>query len=124
MKNILLSLLLFICITKTYGQTSNRAGLIVAEITIEKHHVLTKVEVKSSAPFTDSGWIRNLEKNITESIRSNKLPKKGKYIASVRFIIDKQGRTSDVICEDDPGFGICGHVVRVVKKGPKWVPVL
>jgi len=124
MKNILLSLLIFICIAKTHGQTSNRAGQIVVEITIEKRNVLTKVEVKSSVPLTDSGWIQNLEKNITESVRSNKRPKKGKYIVSVRFITDKQGNASDVICEKDPGFGMCEHVVRLVKKGPKWGPVL
>jgi hypothetical protein len=124
MKNILLLLLIFICSVKTYEQTSNRAGHIVVEIIIEKRNVLTKVEVKSSVPLTDSGWMQNLEKNITESIRSNKRPKKGKYIVSVRFITDKQGNVSDIICEKDPGFGMCEHVVRVVKKSPKWGSVL
>ena len=124
MKNILLSLLIFLYIAKTYGQTSNRAVHIVVEITIEKRNVLTKAEVKSSVPLTDSAWIQNLEKNVTESIRSNKRPKKGKYIVSVRFMIDKQGYVTDVKCEKDPGFGMCEHVLRYVKKSPKWGPVL
>jgi hypothetical protein len=42
------------------------------------------------------------------------------------FIIDKERSLTDIRCENDPGFGMCEEVVRVVarkiKKSPKWLP--
>jgi hypothetical protein len=125
MKSFQLILLCFICIAKSYGQTVTKSYYrIVVEVTKEKKSKKNypKVDIKSVFPVEDSTWMKSIEKNITQSIQVGKRVKKGKYIFSVVFILAKGGNISDIRCENDPGFGMCEEVVRVIKKSPKWAP--
>jgi hypothetical protein len=126
MKIFQLALLCFICIAKSYGQTvaKNYYGRIEVEFTKEKRpkKFYTKVEVRSAFPSGDSAWAKSIESNINKSIGIGKGIKKGKYIVSVKFAVTKDGNLSDIACENDPGFGMCEEVIRVLKKTKKWVP--
>jgi hypothetical protein len=126
MRNFQLVLFCFICVAKSYGQTvpKNYYGRIEVEFTKEKRpkKIYAKVEIKSAFPGGDSAWVQSIENNINQSIGIDKRVKKGKYIVSVKFILSKDGSLSEVQCENDPGFGMCGEVIRVVKKTRKWVP--
>lgn len=119
-KNVLLALFSFIAVAKAYGQATNSYGHIVVEITKAKKTITTKVEIKSAFPGGDTSWLRSLEKNLDRSIGVGKRVKKGKYIVSIVFIIDKNGDLADIRCENDPGFGIGQEVVRLLKKSTKW----
>ena len=126
MKTFQLVLLCLICVDKSYGQTipSNYYGRLEVEFTKEKRpkKFYASVINKSSFPDGDSVWINSIEKNINESIGDGKRVKKGKHIISVKFILAKDGNVSDIACENDPGFGMCEEVIRVLKKSIKWVP--
>ncbi len=126
MKIFQLTLLCLICVVKSYGQTvaKNYYGRINVEITKEKKtkNSRTKVIIRSAFPAGDSAWVKSTEKNINESIEAGKRVRKGKYIVSVKFIFSKDGSLSDILCESDPGFGICEKVVSVLKKTKKWTP--
>jgi protein TonB len=80
------------------------------------------VEIKSAFPGGDSAWVKSMEKNINASAEFSKRIKKGKYFVSVKFILSKDGSLSDIACEDDPGFGMCEAVIRILKKNKKWTP--
>ncbi len=100
MRNFQLAVLCFICITKSYGQTDNNTyGRIVVEITKEKKpkKIYTKVEIKLAFPGGDSSWVQSLEETLNRSIPVNNGAKAGKYIASVNFIVSKDGSLSDII---------------------------
>jgi hypothetical protein len=116
MKSILLAFILCICIGKGYGQRSSNLNHIIVEITKIKSKVLAKVKTTSDVPFTDIAWIQALEQNITQSIQLNKRPLTGNYLVSVRFIIDKEGNISDILCDKDPGYGMCKEVVQAIIK--------
>jgi hypothetical protein len=126
MKPFQLIILCLICVTKSFGQTvaKNYYGRIVVEFTKEKRskNIYAKVEIKSAFPCGDSAWVKSVEKNINQSIGIDKRVKKGKYIVSVKFILSKDGDLSDIVCENDPGFGMCEEVIRVLKKIKPWVP--
>lgn len=126
MRNFKLTLLCFVCVAKSYGQTvaKHYFGRIDVEFTREKRpkKSYAKVEIKSAFPGGDSAWVKSIEKNITQSIGFSKRVKKGKYIVSVKFISSKDGSLSDIACENDPGFGMCEEVIRVLKKTKKWTP--
>jgi hypothetical protein len=126
MRNFQLVLLCFICVAKNYAQRvpQNYYGRIEVEFTKEKRskNIFTKVEIKSAFPGGDSAWVKSVEKNINQSIGVDKRVKKGKYIVSVKFILSKNGEISDIACENDPGFGMCGEVIRVLMKNKKWGP--
>ena len=126
MKTFQLVLLCLICVIKSYGQTipPNYYGRLEVEFTKEKRpkKFYASVVNKSAFPDGDSAWIKSIEKNINQSIEDGKRVKKGKYIVSVKFILSKDGDLSDIACENDPGFGMCEEVMRVLKKSKKWVP--
>lgn len=121
-----LELLFFVCVAQSYSQpvAKNYYGRIEVAYTKEKrpHKLYAKVEIKSAFPGGDSAWLKSIEKNINLSIGVGKRIKKGKYIVSVKFILSKDGSLSDIACENDPGFGMCDAVIRVLKKNRKWTP--
>jgi hypothetical protein len=121
MKSFKLLLLCFICIGKTYGYVTNNYGHIVVEIIKKGGKIFSQVDVTGFGE-ADSSWVQSLKKNINESIQAGKRIKKGKYIVSVKFIIAKDGNLSDIVCESNPGFGMCEKVVHIVKKSRKWKP--
>lgn len=51
----------------------------------------------------------------------NKAPK-GTYKVLATFLITSQGKVSCVKAETNYGYGIEEEVIRVIKKGPKWIP--
>jgi len=118
--------LCFICVSRIYGQTvpENHYGRIEVTFTKEKRpdKIYAKVEIKTAFRGGDSAWVQSIEHNINQSNGIDKRLKKGKYIVSVRFILSKDGSLSEVQCENDPGFGICEAVIRVIKKTKKWFP--
>jgi hypothetical protein len=126
MKIFRLLLVCLLCVSKSYGQkvAEYHFGRIVVEFTKEKRSekIYAKVEITSAFPGGDSAWIKSLEKNINQSNGVDKRVKKGKYIASVKFVISKDGSLSDIACENDPGSGMCEEVIRVLMKTKKWVP--
>jgi hypothetical protein len=125
MRNFQLALLCFIYVAKSYCQAGTGSyGRIDVEITKEKHpkRIYVKVEIKPAFPGGDSSWIQSIEKNLNQSIKLDKGAKKGKYVVSVQFVVDKDGYLADIRCINDPGFGMCREVLRVIKKSQRWVP--
>lgn len=117
MKYLLFILLSFICAAKSYGQ-------LVVEITkeIEPERVYATVLNKSAFYDRDTSWLLALERNITQTIQLAGTVTEGKYIATVKFVVSKDGSIADIACETDPGFGMCDAVVRVLKKSRNWTP--
>ena len=48
----------------------------------------------------------------------------GKYTVVLSFIVDKEGGISNVKAENDPGYGTAEEAIRMIKKGPSWVPAV
>jgi uncharacterized protein YfbU (UPF0304 family) len=128
MKALQLILLSLIFVSKSDGQTvdKNYVGKIDVEIIKEKkpRRIYAKVEISLAFPGGDSAWIQTIEKRINQSIGFRNGAKKGKYIASVKFIVGKDGRFFEVMCDKDPGFGMCEEIIKAVKNSysDKWFP--
>jgi len=114
MKSFQLILLCFVCVAKSYGQA--QTGRVVVEITKEKHNTYTTKVIQLVIPRADSSWVQSLEKNLIQSTPDKNRAKKGKYIVSVIFIVDKEGNISGVECDKNPGFEMCNEIVRIIKK--------
>ena len=125
MKYLLFALTFVLFIAKSNGQTgSNIYGRITVIVTKDKKvkKISSRVEKTSVFPRKDSSWIKNLENILNSAIPYRKVRYRKKYIASVRFIVTKDGNISDIICETDPGIGICEEIVRYLKKSSLWLP--
>jgi protein TonB len=82
--------------------------------------VFEKVDIEASVDMLK--WRRHLEKHllpyIIDAAKSNMKP--GKYTVNVRFLVERDGRISDVVALNDPGYGLAKGAERVIKTGPKW----
>jgi protein TonB len=80
--------------------------------------IYTKVD--KEAQFR--GWAEYLQKNLKANVPIKKGAPNGTYTVIVDFIVSKDGTISDTKAETNFGYGMEEEVIRVIKKGPKWIP--
>ena len=86
--------------------------------------VFTVVQIPAEFPGGQSAWTRFLERNLNSSITSDNGAPAGRYTVVVAFTVSKTGAISDVVAENDPGYGTKAEAVRVITKGPAWKPAV
>lgn len=82
--------------------------------------VFTKVEVAASFPGGLDGWKRYLERNLQYPEAAQENSTQG--VVRVQMVVDKDGNITEVQALNNPGDGLAEEAMRVIKKGPKWVP--
>jgi antitoxin component YwqK of YwqJK toxin-antitoxin module len=70
------------------------------------------------------GWTRFLMKNLDANVPVKKKAREGSYTAIVRFIVTKDCTIQNIEAETNHGYGMEQEVIRIIKKGPKWVPAI
>ena len=75
-------------------------------------------------PGGSSEWVRYLQRNLNSALPSENGAPSGKYTVTIGFIVDKEGNVSDVYSENDPGYGCKEEAIRVIQKGPSWIPAI
>ncbi|MBL7759991.1 MAG: energy transducer TonB [Sediminibacterium sp.] len=86
--------------------------------------VFTVVQIPAEFPGGLSSWAKYLERNLNRDLPVENGAPPGKYTVIVSFIVSKDGSISDVVAENDPGYGTKAEAVRVITKGPKWKPAV
>ena len=124
MRNFKLVIFCFVCFANSYGQTaSNTYGKIDVEIIKEsRKKIYAKVEIKSAFRGGDSAWVLSIEAKLNQSSQLGKGARRGKYIVSILFIVDKIGTISDVKALTSNGYGMEAEVLRAINKMTMWVP--
>ncbi len=84
--------------------------------------VFTKVETEAEFPGGNKEWGNFLRKTLNADVPINNNAKRGKYTVVIRFIVDKDGAISDVTAETNLGYGMEKEVMRVISRGPNWIP--
>jgi protein TonB len=100
---------------------SNTSAVQVMDKKDEENGIFVKVEKEASF---DGDWVNFLKRNLDTAIPGSNDAPEGTYTAVVRFVVSKDGSLSDIVCEKDPGYGICKEAIRVIKKSKKWNPAL
>lgn len=104
---------------------SSGTGVVAAPKQEEDYDkIFTVVQVPASFPGGPAAWQRYLERNLNADIAVQNGAPSGSYTVIVTFIVDKQGAISDVTAENDPGYGTRDEAIRVIKRGPAWVPAI
>jgi protein TonB len=86
--------------------------------------VFTVVQIAAEFPGGLPAWAKYLERNLNRDLPVENGAPPGKYTVIVSFIVSKDGSISDVVAENDPGYGTKAEAVRVITKGPKWKPAV
>ncbi len=85
----------------------------------------TKVfQIEPEFPGGFEGWRKFLQRNLNIGLLSQNGAAAGKYTVMLSFLVDKEGAVSDVIAENNPGYGSAEEAVRVIRKGPRWIPAV
>lgn len=86
--------------------------------------IFTVVQIAAEFPGGIPAWTKYLERNLNRDLPVENGAPPGKYTVVVSFIVAKDGAISDVVAENDPGYGTKAEAVRVIARGPKWKPAV
>ena len=101
--------------------TGNVEGLIKEE----NYEVeFTNVQIQARFSGGPDAWKKYLEKNLRSETPTENGASVGTYTVVVSFLVDKQGAISEVKAENDPGYGTTREAVRVIQRGPIWIPAV
>lgn len=84
--------------------------------------VFTKTEVPAAFPGGKAAWQKYLERNLNTDLPVINGAPPGTYTVIVSFIVANDGGISSVKADNDPGYQTAAEAVRLIVKGPKWVP--
>lgn len=83
-----------------------------------------KADTEASFPGDVKKWRLYLEKTLNPNVPVENGAPNGIYIIVIQFIVDKNGNIFDIKALTNNGFGMEAEAMRVIKKGPKWVPAM
>jgi protein TonB len=109
---------------QTFSQVIKESDTVsVQKNTIEVDgKIFEKVESEAEFPGGQNAWIAYLQNNLKADVPVRKKAPAGKYQVIVRFIVSKDGKIRDIKAETNHGYGMEKEVIRIINKGPKWVP--
>ena len=79
-------------------------------------------EKPAEFPGGTAGWSNYLMNNLDRNLPNRNKAVPGKYTVKLNFIVSKNGDVENVIAENNPGYGTESEAIRVIEKGPKWIP--
>lgn len=100
------------------------AGVATISKEDDAEKVFYVVQIPAEFPGGMNGWRNYLERNLNSDIPVSNGAPAGKYTVVVSFLVDKNGVISDVVAENDPGYGTKAEAIRVITKGPNWKPAI
>lgn len=87
---------------------------------VREDTIFYKVELPAEFPGGADAWRRYLERNL--HIPEQAIERGTQGTVSVQFIIDQEGKISQVEALNDPGNGLAEEAVRIIQRGPRWIP--
>lgn len=104
-------------ISVTYSDT-------IPEIDSTEERIFERVEIEASFPGGDDAWRKYLEQNLNGAVPLQYNAPAGTYTVIVQFVVDKDGKITDIKALTSHGFGMESEVIRFLKKAPRWNPAI
>jgi len=79
-------------------------------------------EKPAEFPGGPKGWTNYLMNNLDRDLPVKNKAVTGKYTIKLNFLVNKDGGVENVVAENNPGYGTADEAIRVIEKGPKWIP--
>jgi protein TonB len=100
----------------------SKVGTAVTKVEDDKEIVFRSVQIEAEFPGGSDKWRNFLERNLDPATPVNAGAPVGRYTVMVEFIVSKDGTISDVKSTSKVGYGMDEEAIRVIRKGPKWIP--
>lgn len=86
------------------------------------NEILDVVQVEASFPGGERKWIQYLQRNADGEVATTHEAPSGTYTVMIKFVVDTLGNISDVHALTAHGYGMENEAIRVIQRGPRWVP--
>jgi hypothetical protein len=86
--------------------------------------IFVKVEVEPAFKGGYQVWQKYLDRNLNKDLPAKNGAPNGAYTVVIQFIVDRDGKISDVKALTNHGYGMEEEAMRMIKKGPDWVPAI
>ena len=83
---------------------------------------ITQAQQEPQFPGGVQGWRTYLENNLQANIPAKNNAPSGTYTVTVSFLVNENGKVSEIKAIKDPGYGTAAEAERVIAKGPNWIP--
>lgn len=90
----------------------------------DESKIFEKVEVEAQFTGGEKAWKNYLIRNLDAGTPVENGAPEGIHTVIIQFVVDKEGNISDVKALSDKGYGMEEEALRVIKRGPKWVPAI
>jgi hypothetical protein len=84
--------------------------------------IYTVVQIPPEFPGGETAWLKFLENNLNKSVPTDNHAPNGIYNVVLSFIVTKTGTLSEILAENDPGYGTKEEAIRILKKSALWKP--
>ena len=79
-------------------------------------------EKPAAFPGGSDGWGKYLNKNLNVDLPVKNGAPAGIYTVVLNFVVQSNGEVTNVETINNPGYGTESEAIRVIEKGPKWIP--
>ncbi|WP_147313806.1 energy transducer TonB [Deminuibacter soli] len=88
--------------------------------------IVAIVQIEAKFPGGIDAWRKYLERNLNAAIPAENGAASGSTLkVVVSFVVNRMdGSVSEVVAENDPGYGTAAEAVKVIQRGPKWTPAV
>lgn len=84
--------------------------------------IFDKVEIESSFPGGDPAWRNFVTTNMDAAVADKNNAPLGTFTTVIMFIVDTDGKISDIKPLTHHGYGMEEEAIRVIKLSPSWLP--
>ena len=86
--------------------------------------IFTRVDKEAEFPGGEAGWRKFLEKNLNANVPADRGAPVGIYVVIVQFVVNTEGKVSDIKALTNQGYGTEQEVVRILKLSGAWEPAM
>ncbi len=94
------------------------------DTTAQTKPVFNQIKQEAKFPGGAKGWLSYLQNNLEADVPAKNNAPAGMYTVTVSFLVDANGKVSEVKAIKDPGYGTAAEAERVIAKGPNWIPAI
>lgn len=72
----------------------------------------------------ENAWRDFLKRTLNANVPADNSAPGGKYMVMIKFIVNENGIVTDIVPENNPGYGMVAEVIRVIKASGRWAPAI
>ncbi len=86
--------------------------------------VFSRELTSAEFPGGSAGWTKYLRNNLNANTPVDNNAPPGTYTVIIKFTVKKDGSIVDLLQETNHRYGMEQEVMRIIKKGPNWLPAV